>query len=436
MVVLPAATPAIYTSNVYTRERFTGNYCKQQSRDICCDDRNDDCSMDISDRTGSSLCYCDEFCNQHLPVDCCPDYVVTCNKTKLGPPVDECYLPGDKCNRGCNECMCVYDTFILSELRTRYKWQCSNDPCINDIDLIRNINQRQYSGSFQASEYDQFTGIKLKDGLKYFLGTILSKHQVKAQTSVKSQCDTDLKYFDSRTKWAGLIHGAADQGKCGASWAFSTAGVAADRLSILSDGAYSTDLSVQQMLSCSNFVSSSVACEGGRLEDAWWWLKKQGVVSASCYPYISGQSMQKEYCRNTIRCADGSLPNVQKMASAYRVNSSECAIKQEILAYGPVQSTMMVKPDFFVYKSGIYASTGLAQTVPSRIDEYQGYHSVKIIGWGEENRQKYWLCVNSWGTKWGENGMFKIRRGTNECGIEDYVIGCWARVHHKRHLRV
>jgi len=50
-----------------------------------------------------------------------------------------------------------------------------------------------------------------------------------------------------------------------------------------------------------------------------------------------------------------------------------------------------VKPDFFVYKSGIYASTGLAQTVPSRIDEYQGYHSVKIIGWGEENGQKYWV---------------------------------------------
>jgi len=85
MVVLPAATPAIYTSNVYTRERFTGNYCKQQSRDICCDDRNDDCSMDISDRTGSSLCYCDEFCNQHLPVDCCPDYVVTCNETNPEP---------------------------------------------------------------------------------------------------------------------------------------------------------------------------------------------------------------------------------------------------------------------------------------------------------------------------------------------------------------
>lgn len=57
---------------------------------------------------------------------------------------------------------------------------------------------------------------------------------------------------------------------------FNWLGVAADRLSILSDGAYSTDLSVQQMLSCSNFVSSSVACEGGRLEDAWWWLKKQG----------------------------------------------------------------------------------------------------------------------------------------------------------------
>lgn len=37
-------------------------------------------------------------------------------------------------------------------------------------------------------------------------------------------------------------------------------------------------------------------------------------------------------------------------------------------------------------------------------------------------------CVNSWGTRWGEDGMIKIRRGENESGIEGFVVGVWARV--------
>jgi C1A family cysteine protease len=37
------------------------------------------------------------------------------------------------------------------------------------------------------------------------------------------------------------------------------------------------------------------------------------------------------------------------------------------------------------------------------------------------------LVSNTWGTKWGENGYFKILRGENECEIESYVVAAWAR---------
>lgn len=43
---------------------------------------------------------------------------------------------------------------------------------------------------------------------------------------------------------------------------------------------------------------------------------------------------------------------------------------------------------------------------------------MKIIGWGVENGVRYWLCVNSWNEDWGENGLFRILRGVNHCGIE------------------
>lgn len=44
---------------------------------------------------------------------------------------------------------------------------------------------------------------------------------------------------------------------------------------------------------------------------------------------------------------------------------------------------------------------------------------MKLIGWGEERGIPYWLMVNSWSEDWGDKGLFKIRRGTNECGIDN-----------------
>lgn len=51
-----------------------------------------------------------------------------------------------------------------------------------------------------------------------------------------------------------------------------------------------------------------------------------------------------------------------------------------------------------------------------------GGHAIRIIGWGSENGIDYWLVANSWKHSWGESGLFRIRRGYDECGIESYVV--------------
>jgi hypothetical protein len=54
-----------------------------------------------------------------------------------------------------------------------------------------------------------------------------------------------------------------------------------------------------------------------------------------------------------------------------------------------VTATMKVYHDFFLYRSGVYHHSG---------NGLSGYHSVRIIGWGEEVTQrepiKFWVSIN------------------------------------------
>jgi len=70
-----------------------------------------------------------------------------------------------------------------------------------------------------------------------------------------------------------------------------------------------------------------------------------------------------------------------------------------------------VYEDFLTYKSGVYVHT---------TGQYLGGHAIKILGWGVENDQEYWLCANSWNNSWGDNGYFKIAFG--QCGINNGIV--------------
>lgn len=88
-------------------------------------------------------------------------------------------------------------------------------------------------------------------------------------------------------------------------------------------------------------------------------------------------------------------------------------IKTELFTHGPVEAAFTVYGDFPNYKSGVYHHVS---------GDALGGHAIKIIGWGVENGTPYWTVVNSWNEDWGNDGTFRIKRGTNECGIEDGVV--------------
>ncbi|XP_041068037.1 tubulointerstitial nephritis antigen-like [Carcharodon carcharias] len=419
-----------------------GSYCSRLAS--CCPGRDDMCAVPYID----TICYCDLFCNRTVS-DCCPDFWAFCLGTQPPNIGHDCtrnwlhYPTGATYRENCNLCTC-----------SNGQWDCEQHVCLINQEMIRKINQGNYG--WRASNYSQFWGLTLDEGIRYRLGTRRPSTTVMNMNELNMKMDSnDLlpRYFNAADKWPGMIHEPMDQGNCAASWAFSTAAVASDRISIQSMGHMTAVLSPQNLISCN--TRDQQGCHGGRLDGAWWYLRRRGVVSDACYPFSNSESQQlSNPCMMSTRSAgrgkrQATMPcpnpythtnHIYQSTPPYRLSNNDKEIMKELLENGPVQALMEVHEDFFVYRSGVYRHTPV---MAERPDKFRGHgtHSVRITGWGEEQGydgqiRRYWIAANSWGRGWGENGYFKIARGENECDIETFILGSWGRVtmedmHHK-----
>lgn len=216
-----------------------------------------------------------------------------------------------------------------------------------------------------------------------------------------------------------------DQSKCGSCWAHSAVESMSDRICIHSKGEKQTRVSALDVLSCCR--SCGNGCHGGWPSAAFNYWIRHGIPSGgnygdtkTCKPYFlppCEDHMHK--CHDyqpTPKCKEECIEEYGKEYAddlSYGVKgyslSGEKQMMKEIYENGPISVVFTVYEDFADYKSGIY------QHVTGRSE---GGHAVKCIGWGVENGVKYWLLVNSWNERWGENGLFRMLRGVNECGIE------------------
>ncbi|KAK4311254.1 hypothetical protein Pmani_017231 [Petrolisthes manimaculis] len=417
-----------------------GDYCRARKHDECCRERYDDCSVQI----GGTLCYCDEFClNKDDPYDlhddCCPDYRELCLGILPQPPPehpwpnDEPAEGPDPLTRGCQ----TADGVSMPEF-TSYKnncnkctckgsrFECEKDLCLVEDEAINKINQGVEGFSWRATNYSKFWGWKAKDGVMMKTGTAKPAF-IMYPIHLQPELSLIPVEFDARMKsdWRGMISRPRDQGWCSASWAFSTVAVAQDRLAIMTRE-HSLVLSVEQMVECVH-INGDTCNKPQQVHQAWNYLRRTGVVREECLPYQSGKLGNTRECQvpggstNFLQCQNR---NLYKMEPAYRISSKEEDIQWEIMSNGPVLGIMRVTPELFMYASGVYTCREQQQDERDDVP----LHSVRLIGWGETSLDpgarptKYWVVANSWGEDWGENGYFKIRRGTDECGIESYIL--------------
>jgi len=82
---------------------------------------------------------------------------------------------------------------------------------------------------------------------------------------------------------------------------------------------------------------------------------------------------------------------------------------QEIYQRGPIACGIAVPEALEDYTGGVFCDdTGDLEIV----------HDISVVGYGVDGDQPYWLVRNSWGTHWGEQGFFKVCRGSNNIAIE------------------
>jgi len=218
-----------------------------------------------------------------------------------------------------------------------------------------------------------------------------------------------------------------DQSACGSCWAFGAVEAMSDRMCV--------SLNVNVSLSSGNMAfccdSCGDGCNGGYPPSAWQYWKSSGLVEEECYPYpfpscdhhipsSHHPCPSNEYpnkpcpnkCTNKTWTGPAWSQDKHHGASSYGISGVQ-QIMAEIFKHGPVEASFEVYADFLTYKSGVYVH---------RSGEYLGGHAIKILGWGSLNGVPYWLIANSWNPDWGMNGFFLMKRGVDECGIEDGVV--------------
>ena len=214
--------------------------------------------------------------------------------------------------------------------------------------------------------------------------------------------------WDWREK--GLVGPVKDQGQCGSCWAFGTV-ANLEGLYYKAKGVM-VQMSEQMLVDCDTYDKG---CNGGLEQRAFTWISENGgsIMKQADYPYKGYQGTCKS---NPSKFVDMIVTGYIKLgSSSYELEPiDEEQIKEFLYETGPICAG--INGDHLkYYSSGIFDKSS-TQCPSSGIN-----HAVTIVGYGAASGKDYWIVRNSWGSNWGENGYFRIVRGTGCCGINCYI---------------
>jgi hypothetical protein len=156
---------------------------------------------------------------------------------------------------------------------------------------------------------------------------------------------------------------------------------------------YNPDLSENHLF----FYAGGTIQRGGvSVKNAANYLIDHGVPDEGCYP---DPHRDFDY---PFQSLPGWENRTVKITEWGWVDHNITSIKQALIQHGPLLICISVWEDFMWYFGGVYHH---------RWGLRVGGHVVTIVGY--DDSQQCWIVKNSWGTKWGEDGWFRMSYDAN-----------------------
>lgn len=237
-------------------------------------------------------------------------------------------------------------------------------------------------------------------------------------------------HFDWRNvNGKNFVPGVRDQ-KCGSCYAFATRDMMEARMAILQKKPIKeeTKMSVQSVLSCNAY---SQGCAGGFPYTTAKFYQDVGATSDKDQPSNADWHGVGETSSpgkpDKIKCDTAAKPVAKawkyQYVGGFYGASNEKSMMRDLYDHGPLAVCFQVGLGFGNYKGGVFKQDA---SLP-RTDHYgRVNHAVLITGFGKTaDGQKYWHVKNSWGKQWGQDGYFKIERGTNQLNMEGDAVAVY-----------
>lgn len=244
-------------------------------------------------------------------------------------------------------------------------------------------------------EVNQFADLTWEEFKNYYLS------EMPAGRSSKDHCHEEVSFgaLPDKKDWnqEGKVQKVKNQAACGSCWAFSAVGAIESALAIKNGKL--PDLAEQELVDCSSDYGNG-GCNGGFMHWGFNYVLDHNINDSKDYEYTA----QDGECR-TDEIGKGKT----EISGCVKAEATVQGLA-EAISKNPVSVAFAVQNDFRFYKTGVYNP----ESCPGQIN-----HGVLAFGYDNKAELPYYFVKNSWGTAWGDKGLFKIAQGTGKgtCSI-------------------